>query len=63
MTQASSTSSTYFFTDNPSQAQDWSSFAAMFDSYRVCAVKIRFIPDGTFQSITQANPPTANPLY
>lgn len=35
------------FTDNPrnpSSAQDWSSVAALFDSYRVCAVKYKFIP-------------------
>lgn len=35
------------FTDNPrtpSSAQDWSNVSGLFDSYRVCAVKYKFIP-------------------
>lgn len=31
-------------TDLPSSAQDWSSVAALFDQYRVCAMKLKFIP-------------------
>jgi len=32
------------FTNNPSSAQDWSSVAALFDSYRVRKMSIRFFP-------------------
>lgn len=32
------------FTDNPSGMQDWTPFQSLFDSYRVHAIKIRFIP-------------------
>lgn len=31
--------------DDVSGYQDWTSFAAVFDSYRVCALKLKFVPD------------------
>lgn len=33
------------YTDNPSVYQDWTSIAGLFDSYRTCAIKIKFIPE------------------
>lgn len=30
--------------NNPSSSGDWGSIAALFDSYRVCAMKVKFIP-------------------
>jgi hypothetical protein len=43
-----------FITDNPSTARDWSSVAALFDSYRCCAIKLKYIPDFTQQSISDS---------
>lgn len=34
-----------WFNDDVSGYEDWSNIAALFDSYRVCALKIKFIPD------------------
>jgi hypothetical protein len=39
--------------DNPVNAVDWNNFAGLYDYYRVCAMKIRYVPnisaDTTFQ--------------
>lgn len=32
------------FTTSPSTSDDWNSIVALFDSYRVCAMKIKFVP-------------------
>lgn len=32
-------------TNNPSATQDWPNISALFDSYKVCAIKVKFIPD------------------
>jgi hypothetical protein len=53
--QAPASAGGYLITDDPSSAPDWASLAALFDSYRVCAIKMKFISDGTFQSMTDAN--------
>lgn len=57
---------------NPSGAQDWSSCSALFDSYRVCAYKLQFIPhlpNGSSQTadyrpmyITYDNNSTISPI-
>jgi hypothetical protein len=42
--------------DNPVNAADWSSFAAMFDCYRCCAIKLRFVPSVTADTTWQYTP-------
>lgn len=34
-----------WYNDDVSGYQDWASISALFDSYRVCALKLQFIPD------------------
>jgi hypothetical protein len=31
-------------TDDPFSALDWTSISALFDKYRVCAIKIKWVP-------------------
>jgi hypothetical protein len=52
--------------DNPSTANDWASFASLFDSYRCCAVKLRYTPYMNVQDLNDSIASNANvqvPLY
>jgi hypothetical protein len=42
--------------DNPVNTSDWSSFATMFDYYRWCAIKIRFVPSMTADTTWKYTP-------
>jgi hypothetical protein len=55
VSQAPSTAGGYFITNDPSTAEDWNNVTNLFDSYRVAAIRLRFVPDGTMQSMTDAN--------
>lgn len=33
-----------YLTSNPTSYQDWSSISSLFDNYRTCAIKLKFIP-------------------
>lgn len=52
ITMPSATNSTFFITDKPSDATGWGRMPYIFDTYRVCAVKIMYVP--------YAQPPLAN---
>lgn len=34
----------YAWTSNPSSYQDWTSVSSLFDTYRTCAIKLKYIP-------------------
>lgn len=40
--------------DNPSTAQDWTSVSGLFDYYKVCAIKIHFIPAANINTFPAA---------
>jgi hypothetical protein len=42
--------------DNPNNAIDWNNFASLFDYYRICAIKIRFVPSVTAHTTFQYTP-------
>jgi len=44
VTQNSATNVAVYPNDNPNTSQDWSNFADLFDSYRCCAIKLKWIP-------------------
>jgi hypothetical protein len=49
------------FVNDPSGAQDWTSFSSTFDNYRVNAVSIQFLP--TFTQDQLGSTPLFKPLY
>jgi hypothetical protein len=55
MSQAPNVPGAYWFVDNPSTSQDCSSVQLLFDSYRCCAIRLRYVPDSNVQSLTDAN--------
>lgn len=48
------------YTDNPQDYTDWTQIASLFDSYRVCAIRIKYIPN---RPNDQSNVTTYQPLY
>lgn len=48
------------YTDNPNGYNDWTQIASLFDSYRVCAIKIKYIPN---KPNDESNVTTYQPLY
>jgi len=57
----------YTVYDQPNNAQDWSNFAALFDTYRCCAAKLKFIPIATVNELQEVVTATATgfnvPMY
>lgn len=47
--------------DDPQNAQDWANVAALFDMYRVNAIKVKFIPSGNTAEVGVT--PPFQPLY